>query len=171
MNVGLDVDDTVLFSSPVFWRGQQEFSPGSNAYLKNPKFWAKANNGWDLFSLPKESARKLIDMHLKRGDHIYFITGRPATKTEDLTKILEHDYNIPAKDMHKVIFAGSEKGKIPYMKELHLGIYYGDATGDMSDAIAAGAEPIRVLRPTNSTYKPLPKVGCLGEKVLVNSQY
>ncbi len=171
MNVGFDVDDTVLFSSPEFFRGQQVFSPNSNAYLHNPAFWEKANNAWAYFSLPKESMQKVIDMHIKRGDHIYFITGRPASKTEDLTKIIEMDYHIPAKDMHKVIFAGSAKGKIPYMRKLDIKLYYGDATTDISDAHAVGAEGIRVIRPTNSTYKPLPKMGCLGEPVLINSQY
>ena len=62
MNVGFDVDDTLLFSSPGFYRGKQKFSPNSLAYLKNPKFWQKMNNGWDKFSIPKQSAMKLIDM-------------------------------------------------------------------------------------------------------------
>ena len=52
--VGFDIDDTVLFSSPGFWRGQKTFSPGSDAYLKNPEFWEKMNNGWDEFSMPKD---------------------------------------------------------------------------------------------------------------------
>ncbi|SQC20852.1 acid phosphatase/phosphotransferase [Klebsiella pneumoniae] len=54
MAVGFDIDDTVLFSSPGFWRGQKTFSPGSEDYLKNPQFWEKMNNGWDEFSMPKE---------------------------------------------------------------------------------------------------------------------
>ncbi|MDK2740922.1 hypothetical protein OYA64_24085, partial [Escherichia coli] len=33
------------------------------------------------------------------------------------------------------------------------------------------AEGIRVLRPLNSTNKPMPKNGAFGEKVIVNSQY
>lgn len=67
MAVGFDIDDTVLFSSPGFWRGQKTFSPGSEDYLKNPQFWEKMNNGWDEFSMPKEVARQLIAMHVKRG--------------------------------------------------------------------------------------------------------
>ncbi|MDK7153645.1 HAD family acid phosphatase, partial [Klebsiella pneumoniae] len=43
MAVGFDIDDTVLFSSPGFWRGQKTFSPGSEDYLKNPQFWEKMN--------------------------------------------------------------------------------------------------------------------------------
>ncbi len=54
MAVGFDIDDTVLFSSPGFWRGKT-FSPESEDYLKNPVFWEKMNNGWDEFSIPKRS--------------------------------------------------------------------------------------------------------------------
>ena len=62
MAVGFDIDDTVLFSSPGFWRGQKNYSPNSQDYLKNPEFWEKMNNGWDEFSIPKEVARALIAM-------------------------------------------------------------------------------------------------------------
>ncbi|WP_363046383.1 HAD family acid phosphatase, partial [Listeria monocytogenes] len=71
MAVGFDIDDTVLFSSPGFWRGKKTYSPDSDDYLKNPAFWEKMNNGWDEFSIPKEVARQLIDMHVRRGDSIY----------------------------------------------------------------------------------------------------
>ncbi|ODN42640.1 acid phosphatase AphA [Piscirickettsia litoralis] len=172
MNVGFDIDDTLLSSSPGFYRGKQEFSPHSLAYLKNPKFWQKMNNGWDKFSIPKKSAIKLINMHLKRGDHIYFITGRPATKTEDVTAILQRDFHIPKADMNKVIFAGPKHGsKTPYIKKLKIKLYYGDSDGDIVDARKAGAEGIRVLRSLNSTNRPMPHNGSLGEKVLVNSNY
>jgi len=71
MAVGFDIDDTVLFSSPGFWRGKKMYSPDSEAYLRNPEFWEKMNNGWDEFSIPKEVARALIALHVKRGDSIY----------------------------------------------------------------------------------------------------
>ena len=128
--VGFDIDDTVLFSSPGFYRGQLEFSPGKQDYLKNPQFWEKMNNGWDEFSMPKEVAKSLIAMHLKRGDSIYFVTGRSETK-----------------------------------------IFYGDSDNDITAAQAAGARGIRVLRASNSSYKPLPQAGAYGEEVVVNSEY
>lgn len=86
MAVGFDIDDTVLFSSPGFWRGQRTYSPDSQDYLKNPEFWEKMNNGWDAFSIPKEVARSLIAMHVKRGDSIYFVTGRSQTKPRPCRK-------------------------------------------------------------------------------------
>ena len=174
MSVGFDVDDTLLFSSPAFFHGKQVFSPNSNDYLKKPKFWDEVSNGWDKFSIPKESARKLIELHLKRGDHLYFITGRPRPSSghEDLTEIIQKDFNIPAKQMSPVIFSGPDHGaKTSYIKDNSIKLYYGDSDGDILDARAAGAEGIRVLRPSNSTNRPMPHNGSLGEKVLVNSQY
>jgi acid phosphatase (class B) len=71
------------------------------------------NNGWDEFSIPKEVARALIAMHVKRGDSIYFVTGRSQTKTETVSKTLQDDFQIPAANMNPVIFAGDKEGKTP----------------------------------------------------------
>ena len=111
MAVGFDIDDTVLFSSPGFWRGKKTFSPESEDYLKNPVFWEKMNNGWDEFSIPKEVARQLIDMHVRRGDAIFFVTGRSPTKTETVSKTLADNFHIPATNMNPVIFAGDKPGQ------------------------------------------------------------
>lgn len=94
MAVGFDIDDTLLFSSPGFYRGKQEFSPKDESYLKNPAFWEKMNNGWDAFSVPKQVGKALIAMHLKRGDSIYFVTGRSATRTETVTQTLQQTMGI-----------------------------------------------------------------------------
>jgi len=174
MAVGFDIDDTVLFSSPGFWRGKETFSPQSEAYLHNPEFWEKMNNGWDAFSIPKEVARALIAMHVKRGDRIWFITGRHATKTESVTKALQDAFLIPAAAMNPVIFAGESSGrnnKASWMEQKQLKIYYGDADSDIIAAREAGARGIRVLRASNSTWKPLPQAGAFGEEVIVNSEY
>ncbi|EKO3386581.1 acid phosphatase AphA [Vibrio fluvialis] len=170
--VGFDIDDTTLFSSPVFYRGQEMFSPGGYSYLSNQEFWDKANCGWDAFSRPKEIARQLIDMHQKRGDSIYFITGRTGSDCDFTTKYLQSTFNI--KDMHDVIFAGSsreEYTKTKYIKENGIKIYYGDADSDIISARQAGAEGIRVMRASNSSYTPIPKNGIYGERVLRDSEY
>ncbi|WP_347254798.1 acid phosphatase AphA [Leminorella grimontii] len=172
MAVGFDIDDTVLFSSPGFFRGQQQFSPHSSEFLNNMEFWEKMNGEWDKFSIPKESGRALISMHLERGDAIYFITARPQTKNEIVTQVLQEDFNIPADKMNKVIFVGEKEGvnlKVPAMKEKKIKVYYGDSNGDITGAREAGARGIRVLRPDNGTNSPLPKAGIFGEEVLVNS--
>ncbi len=174
MSVGFDIDDTVLFSSPGFWRGKKTWSPDSEDYLKNPAFWQQMNNGWDEFSIPKEVARALIALHLKRGDNIWFITGRHPTKTETLTKTLQQSFLIPAAQMNPVIFAGEKSGmnnKTSLIAQKQIKIYYGDADSDITAAREAGARGIRVLRASNSTYKPLPQAGAFGEEVIVNSEY
>ena len=172
MAVGFDIDDTSLFSSPVFYRGQQQFSPGGYAYLKNQKFWDKANCGWDAFSMPKATTSKIIAMHQARGDAIYFITGRTGSDCDFTTKYLQKTFNI--KKMHDVIFAGSSKTeytKTKYIKEKNIKIYYGDADGDIISARNAGAEGIRIMRAANSSYKPVPKNGIYGERIIINSQF
>lgn len=172
MAVGFDIDDTVLFSSPVFYRGQQEFSPGSYAYLSNQQFWDKANCGWDAFSQPKTIANKLITMHQERGDSIYFITARNPSDCDFMTQYIKKTFAI--NNMHKVIFSGSsEKAylKAPYIKANNIKIYYGDSDGDIISARQAGAEGIRVMRSANSSYKPIPKNGLYGERVVLDSQY
>lgn len=174
MAVGFDIDDTVLFSSPGFWRGQRTYSPDSQDYLKNPEFWEKMNNGWDAFSIPKEVARSLIAMHVKRGDSIYFVTGRSPTKTETVSKTLQDDFLIPAASMSPVIFAGDHPGqnsKTQWLKEKNIRVFYGDSDNDITAAREAGARGIRVLRASNSTYRPLPQAGAFNEEVIVNSEY
>ncbi|MFU0868465.1 acid phosphatase AphA [Kluyvera ascorbata] len=174
MAVGFDIDDTVLFSSPGFWRGQRTYSPDSQDYLKNPEFWEKMNNGWDAFSIPKEVARSLIAMHVKRGDSIYFVTGRSQTKTETVSKTLQDDFLIPWANMNPVIFAGDEPGqntKTQWLKEKNIRVFYGDSDNDITAAREVGARGIRVLRASNSTYRPLPQAGAFNEEVIVNSEY
>jgi acid phosphatase (class B) len=172
MNIGFDVDDTVLFSSPGYYYGQHKYSPGTQDYLTMVEFWNEMNNGLDWFSLPKESGRKLIELHKKRGDSIYFISARTKTKTEQVTEILAEVFGL--KNPNRVIFTGSnpaENPKIGAIKEYKIRIYYGDSDIDIKAAQAAGIRAIRTMRPGNSTNKPLPKAGWLGEEVLKNSEY
>jgi acid phosphatase (class B) len=172
MNIGFDIDDTLLFSSPGYYYGQHKYSPGSEAYLIMEEFWNEMNNGLDRFSLPKECGRKLIELHKKRGDSIYFVTARVKTKTEGVTEILAETFGL--KNPNKVIFTGSkltENPKIRPIREYKIRIYYGDSDIDITAAQAVGIRAIRIIRAGNSTNKPLPKAGRLGEEVLVNSEY
>ncbi len=41
----------------------------------------------------KEVARQLIDMHVRRGDAIFFVTGRSPTKTETVSKTLADNFS------------------------------------------------------------------------------
>jgi acid phosphatase (class B) len=172
MNVGFDIDDTVLFSSPGYYYGRQKYSPVNKAYVIMEEFWNEMNNVLDQFSIPKECARKLIELHEKRGDSIYFITARTKTKTESVTELLVKTFNL--ENSQKVIFTGVKLGenlKIRPIKENKIQIFYGDADSDIEAALEAGIRAIRIMRAVNSTNKPLPHNGSFGEEVLVNSEY
>lgn len=175
VNVGFDIDDTLLYSSPAFFYGKNKFSPGSMDFLNNKKFWDElSSQGWDKFSVPKQSAQALIAMHLAHGDNIYFITGRPEPSggREDLTAILQQDFSVPDDKLNSVIYAGVRKdAKVEYIRKNHIAVYYGDSDSDILDARKGGATGIRVLRPLLSTNTPQPRNGQLGEEVVVNSQY
>ncbi|MEJ7138064.1 acid phosphatase AphA [Amphibiibacter pelophylacis] len=174
MNVGFDVDDTVLYSSPCFFYGQQKYSPGKNDYLGNQAFWDDINASCDQYSVPKDVARALINMHQARGDTIYFITARTPSPKEGLTATLQKDFGI--KNMQPVIFTGDKPvgaryAKTPAIRQTKLSIYYGDANSDIQAAQEAGIRAIRVLRAPNSTYTPLPDNGQLGEEVIRDSAW
>ena len=134
----------------------------------------KMNNGWDEFSIPKEVARQLIDIHVRRGDTIFFVTRRSPTKTETVSKTLADDFHIPASSMNPVIFAGDKPGqntKTQWLQDKNIRMFYGDSDNDMTAARDVGIRGIRILRASNSTYKPLPQAGAFGEEVIVNSEY
>ena len=174
INVSFDIDDTVLFSSPCFYYGQQKYSPGKHDYLKNQDFWNEVNAGCDQYSIPKQIAVDLINMHQARGDQIYFITGRTAGDKDGVTPVLQKAFNI--KDMHPVEFMGGRELSTKYNKTPgiieHKGtIHYGDSDDDILAAKEAGVRGIRLMRAANSTYQPMPTLGGYGEEVLINSSY
>ncbi|EXI62773.1 acid phosphatase [Mannheimia granulomatis] len=177
MNVSFDIDDTVLASSGCFYYGKQKYSPEDHSYLKKQEFWDEINAGCDKYSIPKEAARALIDMHQARGDQIFFITGRTAGKDDQVTPLLEKTFNI--KQMHPVNFMGGhgvDQLKTTYNKTAGIlknkvQLHYGDSDDDILAAKEAGIRGIRLLRATNSTYLPFPQAGGYGEEVLINSSY
>lgn len=174
INVSFDIDDTVLFSSPCFYYGQQKYSPNGFEYLKNQEFWNEVNAGCDKYSIPKEAAKALIKMHEERGDSVYFITGRTAGKTDGVTPILQKALGV--KNMHPVDFMGerprnTKYNKTPAILEHKISIHYGDSDDDILAAKEAGIRGIRIMRAPNSTYLPMPTLGGYGEEVLINSSY
>ncbi|MBN6065395.1 acid phosphatase AphA [Aggregatibacter actinomycetemcomitans] len=174
INVSFDIDDTVLYSSPCFYHGQQKYSPGKQDYLKNQDFWNEVNAGCDQYSIPKQIAMDLINMHQERGDQIYFITGRTAGDKDGVTPVLQKAFNI--KNMHPVEFMGgrdrtTKYNKTPGIIEHKVTIHYGDSDDDILAAKEAGVRGIRLMRAANSTYQPMPTLGGYGEEVLINSSY
>ena len=70
INVSFDIDDTLLHSSGYFIYGQHYYQiPGDKrgeiSYLYNQKFWDYVAENGDEHSIPKQSAKDLIKMHLE----------------------------------------------------------------------------------------------------------
>lgn len=171
--IGLDVDDTVLFSSPGFHYAfnNTDGPGGTNKYGKKPlssdEFWADLSGYLDKFSIPKEAARRIISMHKNRGDSIYFITARPAVKKEILTDILHHTFNLEGQP--KVIFSG-RTSKGDFIKKHGIVLYYGDSDTDISESHDVGVRAIRFMRSPLSNNKTKYNPGMYGEAVLENSE-
>ena len=173
ISVGFDVDDTVLFSSPGFYYGKANTDGPNNTnkygkkFIQSDRFWSDMNSNFDRFSIPKHSAKAIIDMHKERGDKVYFITARPKTKVEILTKILNRTFGL--KNRHPVIFSGKiTKGR--YIRQKNIRLFYGDSDSDIREAHDVGVRAIRFMRSPLSTnlwkYNP----GKYGESVLENSE-
>jgi len=158
--VGFDIDDTVLFSSPAFERG---FASG-NPYGSD-EFWAVVNSSDKEVSKIKQKTRKLIEEHLKRGHKVYFITARRDVNGENLKKFLSSEFGIPEEN---IFFA--PHGKTQLMKQLSIDAFYGDSDSDMRYAIEAGAMPIRILRSPKSSYKRSYNPGSLDEFIIPDSE-
>ena len=175
MNVSFDFDDTLFFSSPVFWHGQQKYSPHKFGYLKKQAFWNEANGGEDEFSIPKKSAIELVKFHHARGDKIYVITGRTGPKHKDYgLKLLNKVFGKNV--FTKVIYAGGHKKspagsrKTAFIKKYNISLHYGDADEDIFAPHELNIRAIRFIRSSSTTYYPLPKIGKYGEEVLVGSE-
>lgn len=173
ITIGLDVDDTAMFSSPGFYYAfnNTDGKDNTNIYgdrpLSNEKFWDDMSCEFDKFSMPKESAKKLIEMHNKRGDTIYFITARPTPKGKEITtECLHRAFNL--KNQPKTIFTGYIT-KAKFIKEHKVSIFYGDSDGDITEAWDAGIRAIRFIRSPLSTNKGKYNIGKFGETVLENS--
>lgn len=173
ITIGLDVDDTAMFSSPGFYYAfnNTDGPNGTNIYgdkpLKNSKFWEDQSCKFDAFSMPKLSCKKLLEMHNRRGDTIYFITARPVPQGKEiLTKCLHKAFNL--KNQPKAIFTGYIT-KAKFIKEKKVEIYYGDSDSDITEAWDAGIRAIRFERSPLSTNKGKYNPGKFGEAILANS--
>lgn len=171
MSVGFDIDETVLFASPVFYHvAGQQCNGAIIECMQTLPFWESANQ-LDSFSLPKQKGVELVKMHLQRGDTVYFITARSGTASEKVTHTLRDLFHAP--NLPPVIFTGYSKTdnlKITPIKEHNIKIFYGDSDSDMEAALAAGARPIRILRAANTleSYNS-PQVGIYDEEVVRDS--
>ncbi len=181
ITVGLDIDDTVLFSTPGFTYGatNTDGPNGTNKYgtdyENNPQFLKDMNQIHDKYSIPKESGRALLSMHNTRGDSIFFITKR--TCTGDDAQVMQNRMNTVFQLTGSTLLCTNGGSKTPQIESNNVDIYYGDSDSDMQYALAAQVKkvrPVRVLRSAMSENKPIPangyNPGSFGEEIIVNSE-
>lgn len=180
INVGFDIDDTVMFPHAAFQIAYKKFCAHDDTPMKpsctnKQKFWDHVNSIGHLH-MPKQVGKELIAMHLKRGDNIFFITAREKSKylPETMTRTLKNTFHIS--NMNKVIYLGmatinTEKpGKTAPILENNIKIFYGDSDADIAAAKAANIRGIRVIRAPNSQDNfHMPLNGRYGEEVILGS--
>ncbi len=179
--VGFDVDDTLLFTAPAFDALQPDYDPSvirprdyskltAEQKAKYHEFWNRLNRDYDERSVPKEIARKLLALHIQRGDDIWIISRRqsidPPPATDVVTQRYERMFGVHF--VHPVVQT-QLKDKTPFIFEHHIDYYYGDSDSDITSSVAAGAVPIRVKRSSESYSKDSVHNGQLGEIVLRDS--
>ena len=145
LNIGFDIDDTVLFSRDVFLN-----IPASK---RNPIDYGWVNKQDKNMSLFIEPTVELINYFINNGHNIYFITARSGENGKFLANLLTKNFNLKITKNKNLFFCPKEtiKGKRfttkhRTMKKLNLDLFYGDADSDMIAALKAGVHPIRIVR-------------------------
>ncbi|MCH7763314.1 MAG: hypothetical protein IIB95_06180 [Candidatus Marinimicrobia bacterium] len=145
LKVGFDIDDTVLFSEPMFqYHIQQKGLPIDFGWI---------NTHDKDFSIPITPTIELIHYFRANGHEVYFITARPGENGEILANYLTEvlGYKIQ-KDVDLFFMPKDTLNGIKYtskhrkMNELGLELFYGDSDTDIIAAIKAGIHPVRVIR-------------------------
>ena len=145
LNIGFDIDDTVLYSEVTF-----------QTYIKENGY--PVNYGWinqndKNFSFPITPTFDLIHFFRSKGHNVFYITARPGTNGEDLAKFLTKELGYKVEKDVDLFFMPKEKigdnrftTKHKKMKELGLDLFYGDSDTDIIAALKAGVHPVRVAR-------------------------
>lgn len=149
LKVGFDIDDTVLFSEPMFQQHIKEHG------LPIDFGWINAND--HNFSIPITPTIELVHFFRGNGHEVFFITARPGKNgeilAEYLTGILGYEVQ---KDVDLFFMPKDTLNSIRYtskhrkMNELGLDLFYGDSDTDIIAALKAGIHPVRVVRDPES---------------------
>lgn len=150
INVGFDIDDTLIDSSRGFLMGKIVFSLHDESYLRKKEFWSFVNNNSFLFSKIKKPLINVMKLHLKHNDNIYFMTNRIKTPTENLSLFLAQEYQIPFNKRGYVDFKetknGLRKDKHYYIEKHSVTFFYGDSDEDINLPEKDKIFAVRVLR-------------------------
>ena len=145
LNVGFDVDDTILFSRDVFLNIPKDKS--------NPIDYNWVNMQDEKLSLFIEPTVKLIKYFKNNGHNIFIITARSGENGHYLAKLLSDSLGLGIKKNENLFFCPKESidgkrytTKHYQMKKLNLDLFYGDADSDMIAALKANVHPVRIVR-------------------------
>ena len=145
LNVGFDVDDTILFSRDVFLNIPKD--------KRNPTDYGWVNMQDEKLSLFIEPTVKLIKYFKNNGHNIFIITARSGENGHYLAKLLSDSLGLNIKKNENLFFCPKESidgkrytTKHYQMKKLNLDLFYGDADSDMIAALKANVHPVRIVR-------------------------
>ena len=152
LNVGFDIDDTVLFSRDVFLSLPDD--------KRNPTDYGLINSHDSDYSIFITPTVELIDYFRSNGHNVFFITARPDVNGNILAEFLTKGLVFEVKVNKNLFFSPKETingkrftTKQRLMKRLKLDLFYGDADSDMIAALKAGVHPVRVVRNESSVIE------------------
>jgi acid phosphatase (class B) len=176
IDVGFDIDDTLIFPSPSFQAvlhstdgpgGSNPYGADMRAVVSNPRSWHDLHHQHDRYVLPKQAGRALLDLHKNRGDRIHLITARVGVEGAQLEARMRQMFELELAG--PTVFTGL-KSKTEVIRARNLAVYYGDSDSDIEYAQAAGVRGVRVLRASNAIdYDKRPCFGKFGEDVIIDS--
>ena len=145
LNVGFDIDDTVLFSRDVFLSLPDD--------KQDPIDFSWINSHDSDYSIYIEPVIELIDYFLSNGHNVFFITARPGPNGRILAEFLTAGLGFPVVVNKNLFFSPKQTingkrftTKHRLMKRLKIDLFYGDSDTDMIAALKAGVHPVRVIR-------------------------
>jgi len=145
LNVGFDIDDTVLFSRDVFLNIPKD--------KRDPIDYGWINTHDEGLSIYIKPTVDLINYFITNGHNVFFITARPGTNGEVLATFLSRGLNFPVMKNKNLFFSPSERidgkshtTKHRIMKRLKLDLFYGDGDSDIVASLKAGVHPVRIVR-------------------------
>jgi len=149
LNVGFDIDDTVLFSRDVFLNIPEN--------KNDPIDYSWINMQDEKLSLFIEPTVELIKYFKNNGHNIFFITARSGENGHYLAKFLSKNLSFEIVTNKNLFFCPKETingkrytTKHRQMEKLGLDLFYGDADTDMIAALKAKVHPVRIVRHKNS---------------------
>ena len=101
LNVGFDIDDTILFSRDVFQNIPEN--------KKNPIDYSWVNEQDEKLSVFIEPTVKLINYFSENGHNLFFITARSGENGETLARFLSKNLDLKIEKNKNLFFCPSEK--------------------------------------------------------------